>query len=121
MSLRIAILGIGGYGRAAAMELASDRRVSELLLIDRRGDRARVLQHALRPSTSALELDVTDAQALRHALSEVDVAVNMIPSQHNIAIMRACLDAGCGYVDVSSHYPTSPNERGDILEQLDQG
>ncbi len=118
--MRVAILGIGGYGRAAALELASDRRVSELLLIDRRGDRPRVLQHALRTSASALELDVTNAQALRHALSEVDVTVNMIPSQHNIAIMDACLDAGCGYVDVSSHHPASAGETGDILEQLDQ-
>ena len=118
--MKVAILGIGGYGRAAALALASDRRVSELVLVDRRGERSRVLQHAMRTAVSAKELDVTDGQGLRRALSEVDVAVNMVPSQHNIAIMRACLDAGCGYVDVSSHLLASPNEGGDILEQLDQ-
>lgn len=118
--MKVAILGIGGYGRAAVLELASDRRVSKLVLLDRRGDRSRVLQHAIRTAVTAKELDVTDGQALSRALSEVDVAVNMIPSQHNIAIMRACLDAGCGYVDVSSHHSASPQEGGDILEQLDQ-
>src|SRR3972149_3688581 len=91
-SMKVAILGIGGYGRAAVLELASDRRVSKLVLLDRRGDRSRVLQHAIRTAVTAKELDVTDGQALSRALSKVDVAVNMKPSQHNIAIMRACLD-----------------------------
>lgn len=117
--VRVAVVGMGYHGRTAARELASDSRVSELVLADKRADRGRyvlpLLKHA---ATSVRELDVTDGTALRRTLSEVDVAVNMVPEMYNMAMMRACLDAGCGYVDVSSFHPTAETDRGDIRDQL---
>ena len=105
--MKAAILGAGGLGRTIALELASDRRVSEIVLLDRRGDRSRALQSIGRNvAVTALQADVTDAAGLRRALQKADVAVNATLPDHNLAIMKTCLDAGCGYVDTSASQDT---------------
>lgn len=119
--VRVAVLGMGYHGRTVARELASDNRVSDLILADKRVDHAKYLLPVLRTaSASVRELDVADGMALSRTLSEVDVAVNMVPEAYNMAVMDACLKAGCGYVDVSSFHPTAENEHGDIRDQLGQ-
>jgi len=123
--VRAAILGIGGLGRTVALELASDRRVSELILLDSRGDRSKALQAIGRTAAvSAVSADVTDAAALRRVLSRVDVAVNTTLPEYNLLVMRACLEAGCGYVDTSGWHPTAGAAPqvgiGDVREQLAQ-
>jgi saccharopine dehydrogenase (NAD+, L-lysine-forming) len=121
MSLRIAVLGMGAHGRTVALELATDPRVSNIVLVDKHGERARVLlKSPLMVSASARVLDVRDGPTLRKLLSEVDVAVNMTPEEHNLAIMRECLEARCGYVDTASFYPPTDRGPGDIYDQLDQ-
>lgn len=119
--VRVAVVGMGYHGRTVARELAADGRITQLLLADKRADRAKYLLPVLRAGLATVrELDLTDGAALKRMLSEVDVAVNMVPERYNMAMMRACLDVGCGYLDVSSFHPTSPGERGDIRDQLAQ-
>jgi saccharopine dehydrogenase-like NADP-dependent oxidoreductase len=123
--VRAAILGVGGLGRTVALELASDRRVEELILVDKRGERSRALASIGRTaSVSTFAVDVTDTTALRKILARVDVAVNTTLPEHNLRIMRACLDEGCGYVDTSGWHPNAvhpvPEGVGDVLEQLRQ-
>ncbi len=121
MSLKIAVLGVGGYGRTIVRELADDPRVTDLILVDRRADRARVLLPLLRKtSVSVHDRDVEDARVLRRVLSEADVAINLTPERYNVGVMSCCLDAGCSYLDISSFQPTTRGERGGIRSQLDQ-
>ncbi len=121
MSLKIAILGVGGLGRALASELRADPRVTNLLLVDRRGELARVLTgigHS--EQIEARALNVEDRAALTTAIRSTDVVVNATLPKYNLGIMDACLEAGADYLDVAASGPSVPGGKLGILEQLDR-
>lgn len=120
-AVKVAVLGIGGLGRIVALELASDARVTELLLADKRGDRSKALKSighgaAVQP----VQLDVAEPGPLRDALSGVSIAINATLPDYNLAIMAACLEAGCSYMDPWGLSPVTPGEKPGVLAQLDQ-
>src|SRR5207249_11882432 len=102
--VKAAVLGTGGLGRIITLERAADRRVDEIVIVDKRGDRSRALQSLGKTaSLTALEADVTQAEALRRILAGVDVAVNATLPEYNLRVMDACFAAGCGYVRAEEH------------------
>src|SRR3989304_2195290 len=118
--MKAAVLGAGGLGRTIALELSADRRIDELVLMDRRGGPPRALQTIGRNvAVSTHPVDVTDAASLRRMLEGVDVAVNATLADHNLRIMRACFEAGCGYVDTAAAAPIAAGEKWGVLEQLE--
>jgi len=117
--VKVAVLGTGGLGRVIAIELASDRHVDEIVIVDKRGDRSRALKSIGKTANvTALEADVTDRDALRKVLSGADVAVNATLPDYNLTIMDACFEAACGYVDSSGCSPAQGGEQRGVLEQL---
>ncbi len=119
--MKVAVLGVGGLGRIIALELATDPRVTELVLGDVRGDRSRALRSIGRTAAvHPLQVNVTNPIGLAEALSGVDVAVNATLPEHNLAVMAACLEAGCSYVDPWGLSPVAPGERPGVLDQLDR-
>src|SRR5437870_12009821 len=117
--VKAAVLGTGGLGRIITLELAADRRVDEILIVDKRGDRSRALQSLGKTaSLTALEADVTNADALRRILAGVDVAVNATLPQNNLRGMDACFAAGCGYVDSAGYSPPVVGKESGVLDQL---
>src|SRR3989441_1791365 len=117
--VKAAVLGTGGLGRIITLELAADRRVDEIVIIDKRGDRSRALQSLGKTaSLTALEADVTDPAALHRILAGVDVAVNATLPAHNLRVMEACFEAGCSYVDSAGYSPPVAGEKSGVLEQL---
>ncbi len=118
--MRVAILGVGGMGRALASELRTDPRVTGLLLADRKGERARILTAIKgRVPIEARQLNVEDVTSLERAIRGYDLVVNMILPKYNLAIMEAALQAGTSYVDVAATGPRTPGGKPGILEQLD--
>ncbi len=118
--MRIAILGVGGFGRTLASELRSDPRVSGLLFVDQRGDRARVLTALKgRVPTEARQIDLQDTAAVVRAVHGYDAIVNMALPKFNLSLMEAALEAGTDYLDVSATGPRVPGGKPGILEQLD--
>src|SRR2546428_2467747 len=90
-----------------------------MVIVDKRGDRSRALKSLGKAADlTALESDVTDADGLRRILAGADVAVNATLPEHNLRVMEACFDAGCGYVDSAGYSPTAAGERGGVLDQL---
>jgi len=117
--VQVAVLGCGGKGRIIALELASDPRIDEIVIADRRGDRARALTPLGRASTlRALDVDVTDATALHKVLADADITVNATLPEHNLRIMEACFELGCAYVDTCGYSTEAPTNQGGVLEQL---
>lgn len=117
--MKAAVLGTGGLGRIIALELASDRRVDEIVIVDKRGDRSRALMPLGKTAAlTALEADVTDRQALARILRGTDVAVNATLPEHNLRVMDACYETGCGYVDTAGYSPPVRGEKSGVLEQL---
>ncbi len=119
MSLRVAILGVGGVGRTLALELRNDPRIEALLLVDKAGDRARVLAgiHG-RPSIEARELNVENRPELIRVLRGYDITVNATLPKFNVAVMQAALEAGTDYLDTMAAGPREPGTLPGILEQL---
>src|SRR5438094_8803664 len=117
--VKAAVLGTGGLGRIITLELAADRRVDEIVIVDKRGDRSRALQSLGKTaSLTALEADVTDPGALHRILAGVDVGVNATLPAHNLRVMEACFEAGCSYVDSAGYSPPVAGEKSGVLEQL---
>ena len=113
------VLGTGGLGRIITLELASDPRIDEIVIADKRGDRSRALKSLGKTAAiEALEVDVTDPQGLRRVLGEADVAVNATLPDHNLRVMQACFDVGASYVDTSGYSVATVGEEGGVLSQL---
>ena len=120
--MRVAILGIGGVGRTLASELRADARVDGLLLIDKMGERARVMAGMRgRVPIEAKQLAVDNREAVARAIRGYDVVVNATLPKFNDAIMGAALDAGVNYLDVAATGPSEPGGQWGILAQLDRG
>ena len=119
--MKVAVLGIGGLGRILALELASDARVTEIVLADKRGDRSRALRSIGRgASVTSLAVDVSQPGPLRGALTGVDIAINATLPDFNLAVMDACREAGCSYIDPWGLSPVAPGETPGVLAQLDR-
>src|SRR5947209_5647285 len=106
-ALNVAVLGAGGtIAPAIVRDLArSGDEVQRLLLLDLDGARAQATaqKHADGGAT-ARAVDATDAEALASALSGIDLLVNTASYRVNLDAMRACLQAGCNYLDLGGLY-----------------
>lgn len=104
-SVRVAILGAGGIiAPAIVRDLAESGEAAELLLLDLDEARAaRVAETHGGAKSIARAVDARDG-ALARALDGVDVLVNSASYRVNLEAMRACLEAGCHYVDLGGLY-----------------
>ncbi|HYM39247.1 MAG TPA: saccharopine dehydrogenase NADP-binding domain-containing protein [Thermoplasmata archaeon] len=119
--MKVAVLGIGGLGRILALELASDARVTDLVLADKRGDRSKALKsigHGV--SVRPIQVDVGEPGPLRDAIHGADLVINATLPDYNLPVMAACLDVGCSYIDPWGLSPVAPAERPGVLAQLDE-
>jgi lysine 6-dehydrogenase len=103
--LRVAILGAGGtIAPAIVRDLAESKEAGELLLLDLDGARAEAVAEAHGGGKArAAEVDAR-AELLAPALTGSDVLVNAASYRVNLHAMRACLEAGCHYIDLGGLY-----------------
>ncbi|WP_040809700.1 saccharopine dehydrogenase family protein [Nocardia concava] len=102
------VLALGGAGAmgAAAVETASTLLGVTRIVIADRNERAAtaaaVRLSGARVPVSAMALDVTDAVALRDALSRVDVVLNTVGPYYRfgLTVLRAAIDTGTHYLDI---------------------
>jgi len=117
--VQAAVLGTGGLGRIITLELASDPRVDEIVIADKRGDRSRALKSLGKTAAiQAIEADVTDPYALRRVLGDADVVVNATLPEYNLRVMQACFDVGASYVDTAGYSAATTGQEGGVLGQL---
>lgn len=104
--MRVAILGAGGtIAPAIVRDLAESAEVASLLLLDLDAERAEHVArvHGIGKGTAA-PVDARAPGALAAALAEADVLVNSASYRINLHAMRACLAAGCHYLDLGGLY-----------------
>jgi saccharopine dehydrogenase (NAD+, L-lysine-forming) len=104
--LNVAVLGAGGtIAPAIVADLASSAEVARMALLDLDAARAGAVATAHGAGkSSVLRVDATDIGQLREALREADVLVNAASYRVNLDAMRACLQAGCSYLDLGGLY-----------------
>ena len=102
--LRVAVLGAGGtIAPAIVRDLAESEEISDLLLLDLDEARATtVAAYHGGGKARPLEVDARDTDALQRALSDVELLVNSAGYRVNLEAMRACLGAGCHYLDLGA-------------------
>jgi lysine 6-dehydrogenase len=105
-SLHVAVLGAGGtIAPAIVRDLASSAEVASLALLDLDRTRAAGVASAHGDGkATAHQVDATDVDALAQALADADVLVNSASYRVNLEAMRACLAAGCNYLDLGGLY-----------------
>lgn len=100
--MRIAVLGCGDIGSAAAGDLARGLRSAEIVVADADGGRARTLASRLnRRNVSWMRTDASSHRSLVRALKGFDLAVGALPGSLGFAACRAAIAAGIHMVDVS--------------------
>jgi lysine 6-dehydrogenase len=110
--VRVAVLGAGGtIAPAIVRDLAESEEVTAMRLLDldlRRAE-AVAIEHG-GDKAQARQADATGD--LAEQLAGIDVLVNSAAYRINLAAMRACLEAGCHYMDLGGLYHVT-------AEQLD--
>ena len=105
MNPRIAVLGAGAMGGAAARLLARREDV-DLLILDSDAERARGVAETCGGRARAGTADIT-SPSLADAFADVDAVAACIPYRLNIPVMEACLAAGVHYADLGGLFHTT--------------
>jgi saccharopine dehydrogenase (NAD+, L-lysine-forming) len=102
--MRVAVLGAGGtIAPAIVRDLAESEEVTALRLLDL--DLHRAEEVAIEHGGGKAQARRADATSdLGEQLAGTDVLVNSAAYRINLAAMRACLDAGCHYMDLGGLY-----------------
>ena len=102
--MRVAILGAGGtIAPAIVRDLAESDEVTSLRLLDLDLRRAEAV--AMEHGGGKAQARQADATAnLADQLAGCEVLVNSAAYRINLAAMRACLEAGCHYMDLGGLY-----------------
>ena len=104
-TLTVAVLGAGGrIAPALVRDLADSQEVATMRLLDLSGERAAAVAttHGLgKAQSQALDAGSGDLAA---ALDGCDVLANCASYRLNLDAMRACLKAGCHYLDLGGLY-----------------
>ena len=102
--VKVAVLGAAGtIAPAIVRDLAESEEVESILLLDLRGEIAE--QVAAEHGGGKATARSADARSdLPARLDGIDVLVNSASYRVNLDAMRACLEAGCHYLDLGGLY-----------------
>lgn len=95
--MRIAVIGgAGGMGRLTCTDAARSAGVEEVVIVDRDVDSARALAAELGGAVRV----ASASDGFAGAIAGCDAVVNAASHALNMAVMRACLEAGAHYTDL---------------------
>ena len=103
--MKVLMLGAGAVGTVSALKFVQQATLQQLLVADAVSARASLLADRLRdPRVRSMTLDAGDRVALARTICETGstLVLNAALPATNLQVMRACLDAGCDYMDLAS-------------------
>ncbi len=103
--MKVLVLGAGAVGTVSALKFAKEAVLEKLVIADTVSARASHLADRLNdPRVSAISLDAGDRAAVAQAIRQTGttLVLNAALPATNLDVMRACLDAGCDYIDLAS-------------------
>ena len=103
--MKVLVLGAGAVGTVSALKFVQDAMLEQLVIADAVSARASLLADRLSdPRVSYRRLDARDRTAVANAIRDTGTTVllNAALPATNLEVMRACLDAGCDYIDMAS-------------------
>src|SRR5689334_12265947 len=99
------MLGAGAVGTVSALKFVQDAMLEQLVIADAVSARASLLADRLSdPRVFSRRLDAGDRAAVANAIRDTGttLVLNAALPATNLIVMRACLDAGCDYIDLAS-------------------
>ncbi len=102
---RAIVLGCGRIGSAIARDLASDPSI-QVTVVDASSQRLGRLD---APGVATTVADLASADAIRSVVTRGDIAIGALPSALGRTALRAVIEAGRSYVDIS-FMPEDPLE-----------
>jgi saccharopine dehydrogenase (NAD+, L-lysine-forming) len=109
--MKIILLGGAGIiGKVIARDLALSDDVAEIVIADLNKAGAQAAVASAAPGDSrfkAAAVDVTNQAALVELLAGADCVINSVQYYFNLDVMRACLEAGCHYLDLGGLFHTT--------------
>ena len=103
--MKVLVLGAGAVGTVSALKFVQDAMLEQLVIADAVSARASLLADRLSdPRVSYRRLDARDRTAVAKAIRDTGTTIllNAALPATNLEVMRACLDAGCHYIDMAS-------------------
>jgi saccharopine dehydrogenase (NAD+, L-lysine-forming) len=103
--VKVLVLGAGAVGTVSALKFVQDAMLEQLVIADAVSARASLLADRLRdPRVSFRRLDAGNRAAVVDAIRETGatIVLNAALPATNLEVMRACLAAGCDYIDMAS-------------------
>jgi saccharopine dehydrogenase (NAD+, L-lysine forming) len=103
--VKVLVLGAGAVGTVSALKFVQDAMLEQLVIADAVSARASLLADRLGdPRVSSRQLDAGDRTTVAHAIRDTGTTIllNAALPATNLEVMRACLDAGCHYIDMAS-------------------
>ena len=103
--MKVLVLGAGAVGTVSALKFAQEAMLEKLVIADAVSARASLLADRLNdPRVTAISLNAGDRAAVVGALRQfgITLVLNAALPATNIDVMRACLEAGCDYIDLAS-------------------
>jgi saccharopine dehydrogenase (NAD+, L-lysine-forming) len=99
------MLGAGAVGTVSALKFVQEAVLEKLVIADAVFARASLLADRLKdPRVSSLQLNAGDRAQVARTIREIGatIVLNAALPATNIEVMRACLEAGCHYIDLAS-------------------
>jgi len=99
------VLGSGAVGTVSALKFAQVAMVEQLVIADAVPARAEALASRISdPRVVTLALDAGDKASVVRAIRQTGTTIllNAALPATNLVVMRACLEAGCDYIDMAS-------------------
>jgi saccharopine dehydrogenase (NAD+, L-lysine-forming) len=103
--VKVLMLGAGAVGTVSALKFVQDAMLEQLVIADAVSARASLLADRLcDPRVSFRRLDAGNRTAVAEAIRETGTTIllNAALPATNLEVMRACLEAGCDYIDLAS-------------------
>ncbi len=103
--MKVLMLGAGAVGTVSALKFAQEAMLEQLIIADAVSARASLLADRLHdPRVRSMMLDAGDRAAMARTIRETGttLVLNAALPVTNLQVMRACLDAGCDYIDLAS-------------------
>jgi len=103
--VKVLVLGAGAVGTVSALKFVQDAMLEQLVIADAVSARASLLADRLcDPRVSVRRLDARDRTAVTNAIRDTGTTIllNAALPATNLEVMRACLEAGCHYIDMAS-------------------
>ena len=103
--MKVLLLGAGAVGTVSALKFKQLATLEQLIVADAVSARASLLADRLNdPRVSSIGLDAGNRAAVADAIrkSGSTILLNAALPATNMAVMEACLAAGCHYIDMAS-------------------